>query len=731
MKTKPMLRMSTASVAIMAALGSGGALAQTSDGDPANAEVDELALEEVIVTAMRSKKGRNAIPNTITLIGQEELSDQIAIAPDLSSVLEKLVPGYSPSRQKISSGGESFRGRKPLVLIDGVPQSNPLRDGARSGFTIDPEVVERVEVVHGSNAIQGFGATGGIINYVTKSADKSGDLVQTISAKVTSSDEFASDGFGYRGYYSASQKLDKFDFLVSAAYQHRGVGYDGRGNSIGIDVVQGDTSDSNSYNFFGKFGYDISDTQRLQLMVNRFQIKQTDEYIPTGGSRELDEPTTAIKGTYEGDEPVNDVWTASLAYTNDDVAGGSLSIVGAFQDFSAVYGGGNFGSFQDPTIAPIGELFDQSAIVSRKYSLRTTYNKDDLFDSGIGLITGIDFLHDNTAQELVQTGRNRVPVIKFNNITPFVQLEKTFFDKLTLSGGLRLEYAKLKVPSYNSVAGATRLLPQDDPRWYTETPVDGGTPSFTEPIYNVGAIFNLTDRVNVFGNRSQGFTMADVGRALRDISVLGVDVDDYISIDPVVVDTTELGITYNGPKLHFQASYFWSVSKLGQRLAANFDAEGSLRVQRQRVEIDGLDVSLDYDTGDVFSFGGNLSILNGKSDSDGDEVVDLKLDGLNISPPKGTLYAAANLSDSLYARLQMTSFFDKEYDDENTLADFEGYTLFDLSMNYKTDAGTFTLAVENLLDKYYLSLFSQTFAPDSRQYAGRGRTITLGYTVQF
>jgi iron complex outermembrane recepter protein len=55
-----------------------------------------------------------------------------------------------------------------LVLIDGIPQSTPLRAVGRDIRTIDPSVVKRVEVIKGATAIYGNGADGGLINYITK-----------------------------------------------------------------------------------------------------------------------------------------------------------------------------------------------------------------------------------------------------------------------------------------------------------------------------------------------------------------------------------------------------------------------------------------------------------------------------------------------------------------------------------------------------------------------------------
>ena len=93
----------------------------------------DLPTEVMIVTSSRVEKPLSTIPNTVTVIGQVELEQQLSVQHDLSTVLGNLIPGFSPSRQKMTSAGETLRGRKPLYMIDGVPQSNPLRDGGRDG----------------------------------------------------------------------------------------------------------------------------------------------------------------------------------------------------------------------------------------------------------------------------------------------------------------------------------------------------------------------------------------------------------------------------------------------------------------------------------------------------------------------------------------------------------------------------------------------------------------------
>ena len=132
------------------------------------------ALERVVVTATRSSKAIDKIPGAVAVITAQEIETQTLVAEDLSAVLSVLAPSYAPSRQKLTGFGESMRGRTALLLFDGVPQSNPLRNGAREGYFADPSLIERIEVISGASAAQGLGATGGIINFISRTPREAG-----------------------------------------------------------------------------------------------------------------------------------------------------------------------------------------------------------------------------------------------------------------------------------------------------------------------------------------------------------------------------------------------------------------------------------------------------------------------------------------------------------------------------------------------------------------------------
>ena len=92
-------------------------------------------------------------------------------------MLARTVPGYAESTQAMSNTGETLRGRIALRLFDGIPQTSPLRETNRSGSFTDLGVVGRIEVINGPSASEGVGASGGIINYISKTPTVMGNQI--------------------------------------------------------------------------------------------------------------------------------------------------------------------------------------------------------------------------------------------------------------------------------------------------------------------------------------------------------------------------------------------------------------------------------------------------------------------------------------------------------------------------------------------------------------------------
>lgn len=671
--------------------------------------------EEIVVTASRSDKPLSSIPNTVTVIDERALARQIDVNADLSTILGNLVPSFSPSRQKMTSHGESLRGRDPLYMVDGVPQSNPLRDGSRDSYTIDPLMLDRVEVIHSANAIHGLGASGGIINLVTRRPTDT--RRQSLRVESFAQDEDPGDSLGYGLNYSYSGRWDAVDLLASVGYRATGVGYDANGEIIGFDNTQGDTMDSDMLNLFAKTGYDWDD-QRVELTINDFEISGNDDWVGVDGDYAAGIPTTALEGAIPGDVPTNDVTMLSLNYTNAAIAGQNLRVQAFRQDFAATYGGGTFATFQDPAFGP--DVFDQSQNNSEKTGTKITLIKDELGGLPLSIVYGLDVLNDKTFQRLVQTSRNWVPETDYANRSLFVQGEFSGLERFIVTTGARYEKSTLEVDDF------TTLYSYNGGQF-----VAGGEPDFSEALYNAGATFQVTDALRLFASYSEGFSMPDVGRVLRGINLPGQDVETFLDLTPIVTENTEIGFEYTADTLSFQLSYYASDADFGQRLAAN--ADGIYSVEREKTEIDGVELRAEWFATPNDTLGLRLAHTDGQYDSDDDGTVDTDLSGANMSPQRINLSWERAWSERIETRLQINHLLDRDFDDSTgaVATRFDGYTTVDFSGEIETSSGVLSLGAHNLTNEDYFTYYSQTLGNDARNFKGLGRTVKIGYRLEF
>jgi len=203
-----------------------------------------------VTTGARSPKAVDKIPGAVTVITPEEIQHTLAITEDATAVLARTVPGYSESSQALSNTGETLRGRTALRLFDGVPQTSPLREGNRSGTFTDIGIIGRIEVINGPSASEGIGASGGIINYLSKVPTKPG-TEYNLTTKLMS--QFRDDSAGWKVGVDAAHLSESFDLFAATSYVDRGITYDGNGRRIGLNT-SGSLADSESQNYFLKAG---------------------------------------------------------------------------------------------------------------------------------------------------------------------------------------------------------------------------------------------------------------------------------------------------------------------------------------------------------------------------------------------------------------------------------------------------------------------------------------------
>ncbi|MFC3284756.1 TonB-dependent receptor [Litchfieldella rifensis] len=671
-------------------------------------------LSPVVVTATRNKSVAGETPQKITIITHEQIEQQLAITNDPGQVLSNLIPSYSPSRQKLSNAGETFRGRSPLFLVDGVPQTNPLRDSARDSYTIDLSMVERIEVIHGASAEHGLGATGGIINYVTKRAD-SGRVNQHAGVSLTSDDDLESEGFGHKLDYQVSGQSGNWDYLAAATQQERGVFFDGNDELVGI-AYPGEIQNSSSYDLLAKLGYWIDDNQNINVSANHFELEGNHDYVPVIGDRDAGIPTSARKGNPDGDPGYNDVTTLSLDYSHADWFGNDLDAKLYSQRFRAQFATTPFFPYVDEAG---NTLFDQTRNESDKLGGKFTLSRDGLLNDRLTLTTGLDVLQDETRQMLVHTDRIYVPETQFRNYAVFLQGDYALLDNLTVHSGVRHEYAELDVDTFSTIDRSN--VTQDN------VTVDGGKPDFDETLFNAGLVYQVTSWAQLYANYSEGFGMPDVGRALRGISAPGQDVDTLLQLQPIVTDNREIGARFDWDRYRFELSYYESNSDLGERLS---EENGVFVGNREKTEIQGVELSGEIQLSDAHGLRLSYAHAEGESDTDGDGKVDTELTGINIAPDTLRLAWSAAWNDVLSTHLQTSYYFDRSVDDPEL--EFDGYGLVDASLAYQLPLGRMSVGIENLTDKDYFTYYSQAARiSDEYFFKGRGRTFTVGYQLDF
>ena len=135
---------------------------------------DVPTLDEVVVTATRVDSSILDSPSSVSVISAQQIAD--SGATDVSQVIsgqQGVVVndyGIQGSTKTVSLRGSTSS--QVLVLLDGV-RLNSSRDGAVDLSTIPMEIIDHIEIVRGGeSALYGTGAIGGVINIITKKAQK-------------------------------------------------------------------------------------------------------------------------------------------------------------------------------------------------------------------------------------------------------------------------------------------------------------------------------------------------------------------------------------------------------------------------------------------------------------------------------------------------------------------------------------------------------------------------------
>ena len=691
----------------------------TSFADDDLSSIDDV--ERIVVTGSRIVESIDEVPASITVISRQQIEQHLKVSSELQTLLSTLVPGLAPSTGTSSNSGQTLRGRSPLVMIDGVPQSTPLRNGALGIRTIDPNSLERIEVIKGATSIYGNGAAGGIINYITKRPDADSAFQGKVGLSTRFSTVKLEDSAGQRIEAAINGQLDKFSYVLTGSYEENGVQRDAEGDVLGLKYG---LSDATMQNYFTKLAYQIDEDKSVQLVYNYYESEQKSDLIDVVGSVNTGVKTYAIQapegtstlGKPQGPNNSN----AMLKYTDEALFSNTQLVIDAYaQEVENIF-------FYSPTLANQSEGYSggQSVIKSDKKGLRVTLNSQFEWDSvEATFIYGVDALNDITSQPLVD-GRLWVPEMDMENFAGFVQSKWVIEDDLIIKAGIRREEIDLGVNDYSTLKlCSTPTL--------CSIPVDvtGDTLNYRATTYNFAIRYNFNEYFQPFASYSQGADISDIGRLLRTATV--TDIAD-IQTEASIIDNYELGFNSNFEQLRLEFSAYRSTSELGT--TNSYDpTTGVYMPVRAPQEIYGYEALAVYNVNDALDFSASYSWVEGK-----DKANDAYLGIKQISPPKAVININwrpldnANLALTYLYVAERNKFTPENGNYVGDLGNIDAYNVINLSGKYafNNDWSAY-FGIENLLNKDYYPAKSQGYTYSGYNVKGLGTTANIGVNYHF
>ncbi len=489
-------------------------------------------LQEVIISADRTRQQRTDVPIAITQISPKELEETNPIT--LEEVINK-----APGIMMIDLGNEqhSMSIRQPisyksvfLYLEDGLPIRATGLFNHNALIEINHSSLKKIEIIRGPySALYGSGAIGGAINFITK------DPTATPYYKFYA----MGNDVGYRkGGVLASNTFGNTGIIGGADYSGRRNGYR-------------EHSDYDKYSFFFKMTNKLNDKAYIKSSVNYIDYK-TDM---TGGLDSLyfygKDYTSQYRFTYRKVKALryytqlvydlnenNQLNSRIFARYNDVAQNPHYRIK---DDYKPWTGTG------DPNLAHSeindNKFYSIGAIVQDQYTrkqlkltggISADYSPSSYNATYIKVHKTDDAIYDyyQVTDSILSDYE-----VKLFNLGFYANAEYKFNDQLKLLGAFRYDNISY---DYSNNLGTDAYSGVPD----TKNTFNAFTP-------RVGAIFKANDYISFYANYGKGFRPPEVGELYR-----GVKVPE---LEPVYYDNYEGGtwISLLDKKIIMDLSYYY------------------------------------------------------------------------------------------------------------------------------------------------------------------------------
>jgi iron complex outermembrane receptor protein len=445
-------------------------------------------LEGISVVSSKYERPLIAEPVSIDII-RPDLATSTA-STTLDEVLDK-VPGVQMiDGQANIRGGAGYSygaGSRVLLTVDDVPAMQ-ADAGLPNWSDIPIENMDQIEILKGAaSVLYGSAAMNGVINFRTAYAT-SYQPQTTLSTQLTG---YLTPGDKSMKWWSGvpvqsqtniahKQKFKRFDLVAGATYLHE-----------------------TPYN---KGNYERSGRlyANVRIPLNKQWIFQLNTLINKGTTHNSIYWTNDSTGAYIGD-------TSTLS-TNKKLR-----------------------FFIDPVLTYIDKSNGEHKLIGRYYSVHNDITRSyalssDMLYSEYRYHKEFSAIHLAMTTGLVYTG-TKVNAELYGdssfastNMAAYVQLDKEFFKKLTVTGGFRWEYNQLRSPEY--IDG--QVIP-------------GGKTSGDKPIFKVGLNYLLSKNASLRASWGQGYRYPTIAEKFINTTAGAIRVSPNPNLDSETGWSAELG----------------------------------------------------------------------------------------------------------------------------------------------------------------------------------------------
>lgn len=697
-------------------------------GDATTTETVEEAIQ-VVVTATRTEENVLDVPRSVTVIDREQIEQQLQLTNNLPDILGQLVPGLGLPTLQNRTRTLSLRGRTALILIDGVPQ-NPNTGFDTELSTIDPANVERIEIVRGPSAIYGDGATGGIINIITRAPIEEGVVYDVGLGTVVGLTSIEGDSFGYNFQAGVAAADDRADGRLAITYDIKNSQFDANGDRI---PAANGIADTDRLGILAKFGYDFDEQQRLGLTYSYYQEALDTEFITDPAILTIPGLQTARAlriGELDYDEaPQQTNHVLNLTYRHEAVLGSQVDAQLYYRDTELVQ---QFTDLRSLTLPPFFPVLWQTTLDSSEWGARLQI--DTPLGDSANLLWGVDYSQEenarpllvsdpaafdnNQALNIVDQSLSQSPRYDLNSLGLFAQARWDITEQWQISAGLRYDNFDFSADDYQLAFRFPRER-------------EGGSGNADDVSFNAGVIYRPVPEVGIFANFAQGFSIPSLGAAF---GVVGpdFDIDDDLFLEPQQVNNYEVGVRAEFGQVQASLAGFYNESDLGSALQVG--ADGLTELVRAPQRNYGVEATVDWPPSRVWRLGGYFSWNEGENDVDDDGEF-LALSSVEVQPYKVGVYVENDTTPGWTNRLQLLAVGgrDRAFDDGVDGFAIEGYVTLDFLSSLELGGGRLTFGIENLLNNQYLPVSSQERVgnTETRRYAAPGTTLSVRYSIAF